>query len=175
MTNRDVYIRLVDIRDQTEFLSLMQASRTLHDPWISPPLTRPAFQQYLARMRQADHEGMLVCKEQDDAIVGVINVNNIIRGSFLSAHLGYYVAQPYAGQGYMQRGLTQVITFAFEDLGLHRLEANIQPANLRSINLVKRCGFSYEGFSPRFLFIAGEWRDHERWAIVDRRATLRAR
>jgi [ribosomal protein S5]-alanine N-acetyltransferase len=170
---REVYLRLVDARDQSEFLRLMQASRTLHDPWISPPLTRPAFQQYLSRMRQPDHEGLLVCREQDDAVVGVININNIIRGSFLSAHLGYYAGQPFVGLGYMTEGLRQVVRFAFEDLGLHRLEANIQPANAPSINLVKRCGFRHEGFSPSFLYIDGAWRDHERWAIVDDRATLR--
>jgi [ribosomal protein S5]-alanine N-acetyltransferase len=169
----DVYIRLVDARDQNEFLALMQASRSLHTPWIAPPLTRPAFQQYLARMRQPDHEGLLVCREADEAIVGVININNIVRGSFLCAHLGYYAGAPFAGRGYMAAGLMQVIRFAFEDMGLHRLEANIQPANTRSLNLVKRCGFRQEGFSPQFLYIDGAWRDHERWAILHERATLR--
>ncbi len=55
---------------------------------------------------------------------------------------------------------------AFEELGLHRLEANIQPDNLKSINLVKNNGFKKEGVSPRYLKINGEWRDHERWAIT---------
>jgi ribosomal-protein-alanine N-acetyltransferase len=72
----------------------------------------------------------------------------------------------------MREGLELVKRYAFAELGLHRLEANIQPDNAASIGLVKRCGFSYEGTSPAFLFIAGQWRDHERWTTWDPRRTL---
>ncbi len=112
-------------------------------------------------------------RDPDPVIVGVINLNNIVRGSFLNASLGYYAGLPYAGQGYMTSGLKAAVRFAFDGLGLHRLEANIQPNNAPSINLVKRCGFVNEGFSPNFLYIAGAWRDHERWAIHQHRDTLR--
>lgn len=174
MAEAGTYIRRVDKRDRSEFLELMAASRDLHEPWISPPLTDRAFANYYTRMRRDDHEGLLVCRADDDRIVGVINVNNIVRGSFLSASLGYYVGAPFLSQGYMRSGLRQVVEFAFEHLGLHRLEANIQPSNLRSLRLVEHCGFVREGLSPAFLFIDGRWRDHERWAITDRRATLLA-
>ncbi len=56
------------------------------------------------------------------------------------------------------------VRYAFDTLGLHRVEANIQPGNAPSIALVRRLGFAREGFSPRYLRISGEWRDHERWA-----------
>jgi ribosomal-protein-alanine N-acetyltransferase len=65
----------------------------------------------------------------------------------------------------MTRGLRAVLEIVFSDLGLHRVEANIQPANRRSINLVRRLGFEKEGFSPGYLMVDGEWRDHERWAL----------
>lgn len=169
-----VHVRPVTKGDADEFLALMQASRSLHDPWISPPLTKRAFDAYLTRTAQDDHEGLLVCRSDSAGIVGVINLNNIVRGSFQNASLGYYVGKPYAGQGYMTEGLRAAVQFAFKNLGLHRLEANIQPNNAPSINLVKRCGFQHEGFSPRFLFIAGAWRDHERWAIYHPRDTLHA-
>jgi ribosomal-protein-alanine N-acetyltransferase len=167
-----VYLRPVRRRDRQEFLDLMQQSRRLHDPWIQPPLSSLAFHNYLSRLARDDHEGLLVCTRDTDTIAGVINLNNIVRGSFLSASLGYYVAAPYAGRGYMSEGLELVKQYAFGTLGLHRLEANIQPDNQRSVALVKRCGFSYEGLSPAFLFIAGAWRDHERWTAYDPRPTL---
>lgn len=167
-----VYLRPVTRRDRQEFLALMQQSRHLHEPWIQPPLSSLGFHNYLARTHREDHEGLLVCRRDGDAIVGVINLNNIVRGSFLSASLGYYAGAPYARQGYMSEGLELVKRHAFRELGLHRLEANIQPENAASIALVKRCGFVYEGLSRAFLYIAGAWRDHERWAAYDPRPTL---
>jgi ribosomal-protein-alanine N-acetyltransferase len=77
----------------------------------------------------------------------------------------------------MSAGLELVLGRAFGELELHRLEANIQPKNRRSIELVRRAGFRCEGLSPRYLKIAGRWRDHERWAITveDRKPARRAR
>jgi ribosomal-protein-alanine N-acetyltransferase len=66
----------------------------------------------------------------------------------------------------MAEAIKLVIGYAFGPLGLHRVEANIQPGNDASIRLVKRSGFRYEGYSPDYLFIDGAWRGHERWAIT---------
>lgn len=66
----------------------------------------------------------------------------------------------------MSQAVELTVKYAFKELGLHRLEANIQPENVRSIALVKRLGFQKEGFSPRYLQIDGVWRDHERWALL---------
>ena len=97
--------------------------------------------------------------------MGVINLNEIIHGALEGAFIGYYGAVGYENQGYMSERLSLVLKHAFRKLHIHRLEANIQPNNTRSSALVKRCGFHLEGFSPRYLKIAGRWRDHERWAI----------
>lgn len=169
-----IYVRKVQSSDKDEFISLAREGRTFHDPWISPPLTPNSFKLYLQRTKRDDHVGLLLCLKTTDQIVGVININNIIRGTFLSASLGYYVARQHAAQGYMIEGLELVKQYAFHELGLHRIEANIQSDNERSKNLVKRAGFKREGNSKAFLFINGAWRDHERWTVLDQRSSLSA-
>jgi [ribosomal protein S5]-alanine N-acetyltransferase len=103
---------------------------------------------------------------EDEAIVGIFTLSQIVRRLFQSAYLGYYVGAPYAGKGYMQDGMGLLLGYVFTALKLHRVEANVQPENAASIALVKRSGFRLEGFSPRYLKIAGRWRDHQRWAMV---------
>jgi ribosomal-protein-alanine N-acetyltransferase len=109
---------------------------------------------------------MLLCRTEDDAIMGFFNLSQIVRRRLQSAYLGYAVGQPFAGQGYMREGIELVLRHAFSALQLHRIEANIQPGNGNSLALARGAGFRREGFSPRYLKIGGRWRDHERWAIL---------
>jgi len=160
------YLRLPSTRDQRDFLSLVRASKKLHAGWVVAPSTPKQFREYLSRMRKRNARALFVCRLEDDALVGVVNLSQIVRGPLLSAYVGYWAFAPHARRGYMTEGLRLVLRHAFGPMRLHRLEANIQPANPRSIALVKRCGFRNEGFSPRYVKIAGRWRDHERWAIT---------
>lgn len=148
-----------------EFLAAVAKSRELHGHWASPPRTAEAFDAYLARIKTPTHIGYWVRTEANE-LAGVININEIVRGKFLSGYLGYYAFAPHNGRGYMTAGLSTVVSRAFRALRLHRLEANIQPDNEASRRLVQRLGFRYEGFSPRYLKVAGQWRDHERWALT---------
>ena len=111
-------------------------------------------------------ESLLVCRRADGAIVGAYNLSHIVYGPLCSAYLGYYAFEPFTDQGYMRDGIRLLLRHAFRTLGLHRVEANIQPGNDASIALVRSAGFQREGYSPRYLKIAGRWRDHERWAIL---------
>ena len=171
---RRVYLRPPRRSDARAFVAAVAASRKLHRPWVQPPATAAAFAAYVARFAgpqsrdptRATHAGFLLCRVDDDTPVGVFNLGEIVRGSFHSAYLGYYSLSPYAGQGYMSEGLALVLIVAFRTLKLHRLEANVQPANTRSLALVRGAGFTREGYSRRYVKIAGRWRDHERWAIL---------
>ena len=166
MSDSRVFIRPPTPEDGNAFLSAARESRALHGQWIHPPLTRSEFDLYLERFQQPDHQSRLICLHDTGALVGVINLNNIIRGYFQNSFLGFYAFLPHAGCGLMLEGLQLVAQEAFTSLDLHRLEANIQSENRRSIQLVQRTGFSREGFSPNYLRIAGVWRDHERWALL---------
>lgn len=165
-TGARIGIRRPTAADCDEFVAMIQSSRELHRPWVDPPSTRERYLEYL-RIRQGPTEdAFLICEKSSGQILGVVNVNCIVRGLFQSAYLGYYVGAAFAGRGYMAEGLALVVRHAFSEMGLHRLEANIQPDNAASIALARRCGFRKEGFSPRYLRISGEWRDHERWALL---------
>jgi [ribosomal protein S5]-alanine N-acetyltransferase len=153
-------------RDASEFVELMRASVELHQPWSFPPTDSNDFRALVERGRGDDFELLLLCRRGDDTIIGFFNLSQIFRGPFMNAYLGYAIGQPYAGQGYMSEGIELVLQHAFGSMGLHRIEANIQPNNAASVALARRAGFRLEGFSPRYLKIDGHWRDHERWAIV---------
>ena len=163
---RRVFLRRPTARDRAAFLDGVHRSRSLHRPWVAPPAGLAAFAAYLARGRRDDFLPLLVCRRADGAIAGVVNLSQIFRGGFQNAYLGYYALRPLAGQGYLSDGLRLVVRHAFGTLGLHRLEANVQPGNTASRALARRAGFRREGYSPRYLKIGGRWRDHERWAIT---------
>lgn len=155
-----VYLRKPQSSDLEEIRLAYQNSESLHQPWTYPPSN---FHSYLAQ------EGRyFLCLTETNQIIGTFNISNIIRGHFHSAYLGYEMFEPFQGNGYMRLGLDLLLKEAFGTLNLHRLEANIQPENTASIRLVAGAGFLKEGFSRQYLRIGGlEWKDHERWAIVN--------
>ncbi|OGT38701.1 MAG: ribosomal-protein-S5p-alanine acetyltransferase [Gammaproteobacteria bacterium RIFCSPHIGHO2_12_FULL_37_14] len=161
----EVFIRELKLDDKLDFVNAMQRSQSLHHPWVKAPLTSQEFDEYFQRFQQPNQKNFLVC-DQSKNIVGAFNVNEIVRGLFQNAYLGFYAVADFAGKGYMSAGLKLVLEKVFNELALHRLEANIQPENTRSIQLIKKNGFRYEGFSPRYLIINNEWCGHEHWAMT---------
>jgi len=152
--------------DRADLVSGNQRSRDYHHPWAEPFTDEAGFDAWLTRSFTGPHVQFVARDAASGDIVGVVNVNDIVLGLYQGAYLGYYGMALHAGRGLMTEAVSRAVSIAFTDLGLHRLEANIQPDNRRSIALAQRLGFRKEGFSPRYLRIADVWRDHERWAIL---------
>ena len=167
-----VFLRSPHADDADEFRALVDASRDFlreWEPWF-PPDHDADGDLRLRRTLQADarpdNQKHFVCRKSDGVLLGTMNINNMVRGVFRSASLGYWIGAAHARQGYMTEALRLILRHAFRAERLHRLEANIRPENVSSIALVKRAGFRLEGLSKRYLKIAGRWRDHERWALL---------
>ena len=149
-----------------DFALAAKRSKSLHRSWVSPPTTTTEAEE-LAKQRQGPNDfGYLVCEFETGKIAGYIEITNIVRGPLQSGYLGYYMFKGYERRGYMKWALGVIVQRAWKELKLHRLEANIQPGNTASIELVKALGFEQEGYSPKYLKLGGRWRDHERWAIL---------
>jgi ribosomal-protein-alanine N-acetyltransferase len=102
----------------------------------------------------------------DETLLGGIGLSNIRRGVSETASLGYWVGEAFAGQRYMTEALPLVLDFAFDRLGLHRVEAACLPSNTPSRSLLRRAGFRQEGYAREYLCIEGKWQDHLLFAIL---------
>lgn len=149
--------------DATEFAHAASKSKSFHHGWVFPPRTTGEAEE-LARRRQGPADFGYLIRDCGKA-AGYIEITNIVRGPLQSGYLGYYMFEGYERRGYMKWALGVIIQRAWKELKLHRLEANIQPGNTASIELVRALGFLKEGYSPKYLKLGGRWRDHERWAI----------
>ncbi len=105
--------------------------------------------------------------EAPDRVIGQCALSDVVRGVFQSAMLGYSLDQSCVGVGLMQEALRCLLDEAFGPaVSLHRVQASVRPENARSRRVLERLGFRREGFSPRYLFIDGAWRDHETFALI---------
>jgi ribosomal-protein-alanine N-acetyltransferase len=157
-----VTIRRVTEADAGALIRGNRASRAFHAPWVEPFTDESGFARWFAETRSGRRVALVA--ETGGAIAGMVTLNEVVLGIFCSATVGYYAMAGMAGRGTMTRAVELAVAHGFDEVGLHRVEINIQPENHRSRALVKRLGFRLEGFSPRYLFIDGAWRDHERWA-----------
>jgi ribosomal-protein-alanine N-acetyltransferase len=137
-----------------------------HRPWVEPFTDEAGFEAWFAETVTGAKVALVAREQESGGVVGLVNFNAIVLHGFRSAYVGIYGMRGFAGRGLMTEALRAGTRYAFDEVGLHRLEANVQPENHRSLALIQRAGFRKEGFSPRYLKIAGAWRDHERWALL---------
>jgi len=160
-------------RRNHDWLTVWEPSRQPHH--ADPVLDRGAF---TSRCLQRDRDrasgtayqfGLFV----DQHVAGEVNINNVVRGAMQSATIGYWIDQAHAGQGYIAEAVVVVLQFAFEQLGLHRVEICIVPRNERSRRIVEKLKIRDEGVALRYLEINGVWEDHIRYGITAEEWTVR--
>ena len=153
-------------RRNADWLTVWEPSRSANQP--DPVTDKSAF---ASRCLQRDRDrsagtayqfGMFV----DGRVAGEVNLNNVIRGAMQSCTIGYWIDRRHAGHGYTVEGVALVMQFAFEQLGLHRVEVCIVPRNHRSRRIMEKLAIREEGVAERFLEIDGVWEDHVRYGIT---------
>ena len=153
-------LRAPTLEDETAWRALRDESSGHLLPWEPAPLpgsdpsSSAAFASFAEGSRSERHLKTLAFRREDRALVGQFSLNEIVRGPFCSAYLGYWVGSPFVRQGFAREAIDTLVALAFDELGLHRVEANVQPTNTASLAVVRRLGFRREGFSPRYLKIA---------------------
>lgn len=163
-----VHLRLPQPMDYAAWAKLRQESRNFLTPWeptwAHDDLTRFGYRRRLRRYAREAREDLgysfFMFRKDDDALVGGISIGHIKRGVSQSASIGYWMGQRYARRGHMFEGVNMVVEHAFDDLGLHRIEAACLPTNDASKRLLIKAGFQWEGHARGLLKINGRWRDH---------------
>ncbi len=161
-----VTTRLVASGDAPELAALLAGNREFlapYEPFRPEEYYTPEGQRtYLEDVLRQCSAGTTLAHVivDDDQIVGRITLSGITRGPFLSASLGYWVAKAANGRGVASAAVARIVRLAFDELGLHRLEAGTLVHNAASQRVLVRNGFQRFGLAPRYLRINGEWRDH---------------
>lgn len=151
-------------------LAYVEENREHFAPWAPPEpagyYTEKFWRDYFQTARRQFEQDLslrLVFFFRDDGehrVLGDCNFTNFVRGPFQACYLGYKIAKRAEGQGLMREALSAAINYAFGTLRLHRIMANYVPTNERSGLLLRRLGFTVEGYARDYLLVGGQWRDH---------------
>lgn len=168
LSGRLVHLRHPEVRDYAEWAALRERSRAFLTPWeptwADDELTRASFRFRLRRYADDIREGrgfpFLAFRHDDNVLVGGVTLSRVQRGVAQMASLGYWVGAPHQGRGFTTDAVRAVVAFAFEDLGLHRVEAAVRPNNPASRRVLEKAGFRHEGLARAYLKINGAWCDH---------------
>ncbi len=164
-----VHLRRPTVEDRDEWVALREGSLAHLLPWEprqKMKSERERWESFFNTSDTEDRKRFLICLNADGRIVGYVGLNDIRHGAMMGCAAGYWIAKPYTRKGYMTEALGLAIRHAFRALGLHRVEAGVQPHNKASLGVVRKVGMRNEGTALRFLQIDGKWCDHERWAIT---------
>lgn len=163
----DVDVRLVETADAAPLAQLLQTDREFLAPWepVRPAAysTEEGQRAKLAQVLARYEQGLVFpyAITLGGQVVGRVTVNDVVRGAFQSAHLGYWVGQAVNGRGVATAAVAAVVRLAFSsELGLHRLQAGTLVHNVASQRVLARNGFTQIGLAPQYLQVSGRWQDH---------------
>lgn len=178
LTRADVTVRRLRRGDEREWLKLRRESRSWLRPWeaTAPPGRPDATVTFAAYLRQErrwwrQQRSFPMVIEVDGRIVGRVSIGRVEWGAECGGSIGYWIREDHAGRGIVPTAVALVVEFAFER-GLHRLEIAVRPENSASVRVAQKLGFREEGTRQRYLYIDGQWRDHQVFALTaDERRT----
>jgi [ribosomal protein S5]-alanine N-acetyltransferase len=177
---RGLFLRPPDMSDYPAWAELRDASSAHLQPWepqwAEDELSRNAFRRRLrlyARDLHDDHGyALFIFRARDMTLLGGLTLSNIRRGVAQAGSLGYWVGEPFAGQGYMTEAVRAIVPFAFERLRLHRIEAACLANNAASMRVLEKTGFQREGLARKYLKINARWQDHVLFGLIEDDAPL---
>ncbi|WP_442928139.1 GNAT family N-acetyltransferase [Microbacterium sp. No. 7] len=166
-----ISIRLVRPRDAKPLQTELEQNRSWLRQWEATSPDGPVSLDMRSGVRRLlqqyrDGSGVPFVMEYDGEVTGQLNVWGIARGSLSSATIGYWVSERFAGRGITPTSVALATDVCFEELRLHRMEICIRPENTKSLRVVEKLGFRYEGLRRRYIHIDGDWRDHYAFALV---------
>ena len=172
ISDQEITLKSLRYRDR----SAWQGVRRVNSEWLAPwEATRPlidsdsALPSYFEMVRYYKREGralrsislaIWIREEAGERFIGQITLGGLVFGAYRGGHIGYWIDHRYANRGYTTRAVKALTYFAFSELHLHRIEINLRPENEASKKVAEKSGYLFEGVRPRYLHIAGDWRDH---------------
>ena len=178
----NILLRAPRFTDRTQWNRVRAENREWLSPWEATlpetPVGAPASEfltkrpSFYSMVRALNHEAragrsysFMIWHEKN--LVGQITLGGVIYGALRGGHIGYWIDKNYAGKGFTTEAVNMVTSFAFDALGLHRIEINIRPENAPSIRVAEKAGYRFEGDRIEFLHIAGGWRDHKSFVKIN--------
>ncbi|WP_409175321.1 GNAT family N-acetyltransferase [Brevibacillus fortis] len=175
----NIYVRLVQEADAQSLLALEVRNRDFFQNFTGT--REEAFytlEGQIDRIKNAmalkeEDRGyvFVIAKKGQDEIIGEVILSEVVRENLQSCWIGYFLDKEHNGKGYMTEAVKLVVAYAFETLGLHRLEAGVMPHNIGSIKVLLKAGFHKEGIAKKNVKINGRWEDHQTLAIVKEEQT----
>ncbi|RDW15211.1 RimJ/RimL family protein N-acetyltransferase [Oceanobacillus arenosus] len=175
INGNSIYIRTFKADDAEELLDLQLTNRDFFEKFSTNRDSdfytlegqKKRIQEY-AKGWELDQQYMFgIFTMDNDALIGTINLFEVLRGSLQGAFIGYFLDKEQNGKGFMTEAVKLVVTYAFNQLQLHRVEAGVMPHNIGSIRVLEKAGFHREGIAVKNVKINGKWEDHQVLAIIN--------